>query len=168
MGRKLLSECYSDQDEYSLFKVRDNLGITTHFWSLKHSDVSFKKIPMVISLIKSLHFSHNILKSGLLPTIHSLRKIKSRKKKKELDLSQAVKHLNAATMIYGPKTKCLEWAVALLHYIIRLGYNPTLKIGVQNNPFYSHAWVEVAGEIIGDIKDLNERMVVILNLEFGK
>lgn len=166
MGYKLLSEFYSEHDEYSLFNKRDNLGINTNFWSLKYSDVSFEKLSVIISLIKSLHISHNLLKSGLFFTINNLIKKQGNAKNKELNIPQIIKYLNAATMIYGPKTKCLEWSVALLHYIIQFGYKPTLKIGVQNNPFYSHSWVEFDGEIIGDIKDLNERMVVIFKFDF--
>ena len=166
MGNKLLSDSYSEHDEHALFNKRDNLGINTNFWSLKHSDISFDKLSVITPLIKSLHISHKLLKSGIFFTINNLIKRQSHAKNKELNLPQVIKHLNAATMIYRPKTKCLEWSIALLHYIIQFGYNPIFKIGVQNNPFYSHSWVEFNGEIIGDIKDLNERMVVIFRFDF--
>ncbi|EFQ8846585.1 lasso peptide biosynthesis B2 protein, partial [Salmonella enterica] len=67
-------------------------------------------------------------------------------------------------------TKCLEWSFALFYHIIQYGYQPVLKIGVQNRPFYSHAWIELDGKIIGDINNLSERMVVIyqINLDVTK
>jgi hypothetical protein len=44
------------------------------------------------------------------------------------------------------------------------GFDLTLVIGVQNRPFYAHAWVELDGEIIGDDPRLPEQLAVIYKI----
>ncbi|WP_253378400.1 lasso peptide biosynthesis B2 protein [unidentified bacterial endosymbiont] len=166
MGRGILTNKFNNHDQYNLFKEKDTLGIGVNFWSLKNMNISFRNQFWILQMIKSLYISHKLIKKGLPYTINYLNEncIKTIKK---LDVAQVVQHLNAATLLYPFKTKCLEWSIALTHYIIQFGYQPVLKIGVQNKPFYSHAWIELDGEVIGDISDLNERMVVIYQSKLG-
>jgi hypothetical protein len=167
MGTSILANTYNEYDKYNLFEVTDTMGVCVNFWSLRNADISFSNVICVMQLIKSLHTSHRLIKKGLPYTVEYLNKFRIESKKKELNIHLIIKYLNAATLLYPLKTKCLEWSVALFYYIIQYGYQPVLKIGVQNKPFYSHAWVELDGEVIGDIKDLNERMAVIYQIKLG-
>ncbi|EQC2551287.1 lasso peptide biosynthesis B2 protein [Enterobacter sichuanensis] len=166
MGCNILTDTFNSYDKYNLFEERDAAGVGVNFWSLKDKDVSFNNLICIMQLIMSLHTAHKLIKRGLPYTIDYLRKNFIRVRRKALDIPSLIKYLNAATLLYPSKTKCLEWSVAFFYHIIQYGYQPTLKIGVQNRPFYSHAWVEIDDEIIGDIKDLNERMVVIYQINW--
>lgn len=170
MGLSVLTNTFNNYDKYNLFGVKDVLGVGVNFWSLRNSDVSFNSLFCVVRFIKLLYISHKLIRRGLPYTIDYLRKSFVAVRQRELDMHSLIKHLNAATLFYPLKTKCLERSVAFFCYVIQHGYQPVLKIGVQNRPFYSHAWIELDNEIIGDIKDLNERMVVIyqINLDVMK
>ncbi|ASG19158.1 lasso peptide biosynthesis B2 protein [Salmonella enterica] len=169
-GGNILASTYNSYNKYSLFEVTDTMGVSVNFWSLRNTDISFDNLIHVMQLIKSLHVSHRLIKKGLPYTIDYINGLCVGAKKKELNIPLVIKYLNAATLLYPFKTKCLEWSFALFYHIIQYGYQPVLKIGVQNRPFYSHAWIELDGKIIGDINDLSERMVVIyqINLDVTK
>ncbi len=80
------------------------------------------------------------------------------------ELGELVKALNAACMLYYRKTKCLEWSSALALVGYRFGYDLRLIVGVQNRPFYAHAWIEHEGHTVGDDPDLRKQLAVILEI----
>lgn len=168
--RKVLEETYHNYDRYNLFEVKNAMGVCVNFWRLRDEDISFSNVVDQLKLLKALYVAHKLVKKGLPHTIDILKRMGSKVKKKELDIPLTVKRLNAASLLYPNKTKCLEWSVAFFYHVIQYGYRPVLKVGVQNRPFYSHAWIEIEEKIIGDITDLNERMTVIftINLDVNK
>ncbi|ELE9247929.1 lasso peptide biosynthesis B2 protein [Enterobacter kobei] len=163
-GRDVLDKKYHNYDRYNLFEVKNSMGVNVNFWGLRDEDISFSNIADQLKLLKALYVSHKLVQKGLPHTIDTLKRLCAKSKKKELDIPLTVKRLNAASLLYPNKTKCLEWSVAFFYHVIQHGYRPVLKIGVQNRPFYSHAWIEIDDKIIGDIKDLNERMSVIFKI----
>lgn len=159
--RKILEKTYHNYDRYNLFEVKNAMGVSVNFWGLRDEDISFSNVVVQLKLLKALYVSHKLVQKGLPHTIDTLKRLCAKAKKRELDIPLTVKRLNAASLVYPNKTKCLEWSIAFFYHLVQHGYRPVLKIGVQNRPFYSHAWIEIDDKIIGDIKDLNERMTVI-------
>lgn len=163
-GSDVLDKTYHNYDQYNLFEVKNSMGVNVNFWGLRDEDISFSNIAEQLKLLKALYVSHKLVQKGLPHTIDTLKRLCAQSKKKELDIPLTIKRLNAASLLYPNKTKCLEWSVAFFYHVVQHGYRPVLKIGVQNRPFYSHAWIEIDDKIIGDIKDLNERMSVIFKI----
>jgi asparagine synthase (glutamine-hydrolysing) len=56
--------------------------------------------------------------------------------------------------------QCLEQSLVTWFVLNRLGHPATLKIGARLSPFGSHAWVDLHGDIWGDIPGREEFMVV--------
>ena len=62
--------------------------------------------------------------------------------------------VNRASRYYPKTPKCLQRSIALASMLRKRGIAADLQIGVQNSPFRSHAWVEVAGMVINDVPDI--------------
>lgn len=62
------------------------------------------------------------------------------------------------------KTDCLTFSYVLKKMIESEKIRAKLVIGVRTQPFYSHAWVEVDGNIINDDKSLREKLSVIAEI----
>jgi hypothetical protein len=75
------------------------------------------------------------------------------------------KTLDIARMFYLRDTFCLPFAATLcvMHY--RNKFNCDFIMGVQNNPFHAHAWVEVEGKVICDSFELKSKLADILRIE---
>lgn len=71
-------------------------------------------------------------------------------------------------MLYYKRTKCLEWACALILLGINHGLSLNLVIGVQNRPFFAHAWVEHLGSIVGDNPRRRQQLAVIYELNLNR
>lgn len=87
---------------------------------------------------------------------------------KEGDLENLANILNKACLIYPTRTKCLEWAMSFVLLALQRKWRCNLEIGVQNYPFFAHAWVECDGKVVMDSQELRQEMAVILNEPFRK
>ncbi len=85
---------------------------------------------------------------------------------KDEDLMGLVNSLNRACLIYPIRTKCLEWSIAFVLLALKRKWKCNLEIGVQNYPFFAHAWVECNDKIIMDEQFLREELAIILNEPF--
>lgn len=66
-----------------------------------------------------------------------------------------------ASVFYPSKVQCLQRSVALVRLLRRQGVAAELVIGVQSQPFSSHAWVEVNRSILNDFSTYPERMIIL-------
>ena len=64
--------------------------------------------------------------------------------------------VHRASRCYPRSPACLQRSVALASMLRKRGIAADLKIGVQQIPFASHAWVEVAGRIINDVQRVRD------------
>lgn len=78
-------------------------------------------------------------------------------------IARRVATLNKAAFLYPKRVKCLEWAIILTIILLKDKQKACLNIGVQNQPFASHAWVDIEGEIIADDLNLPNDLGIILN-----
>ena len=83
---------------------------------------------------------HQLVRSRAVESAHRVRT-------SEDEFSRAV---NLACVLYFKPVLCLQRSVALTLLLRRYGVDAQMVIGAQLFPFASHAWVEVAGQVIND------------------
>jgi hypothetical protein len=147
--------------------INSRLGVSSDCWRLEREHIShnlnLRLIALSLRTLRVVHRTsaeHRLLGLVRLLNNERIRGIHVHKQNR----CSIVPSLNAACLIYPRKTKCLEWACALFIVRARLGLKSNLVIGVQNRPFYAHAWVEADGEIIGDDRGLRSKLSIIFDL----
>ncbi len=166
-GRLLLKfEAFDTSDPKLFVSSKAYPGVPIDCWQLDRRQIFTGCRPKLIAhSILALHKVHEVSKakrlSGLIDLITSERHTKNFNSFAVCEANNLVRSLNAASLLYYKKTKCLEWACALILVGFRFGLDMKLVIGVQNRPFYAHAWVELGGKIIGDDPMRREQLVVI-------
>jgi len=63
------------------------------------------------------------------------------------------------------KSDCLISSLFLKNYLNVKEIKSTLVVGVKTRPFFSHAWIEVDGEIVNDDPLLRSKLSVIIEVE---
>ena len=106
------------------------------------------------STIQLIKKSYNLDLTYVVPSEEELR-----------DLATIV---NKACFIYPTRIKCLEWGITFVLLALKRKWKCNLEIGVQNYPFFAHAWVECDGKIVTDSQDLREGLAIILNEPFRR
>lgn len=108
------------------------------------------KIQLIESWLLLLYFDWLMAFRGfadLYATVRTTPVGSLRKPEKEAELSRMV---DLACVFYFKQVFCLQRSAALAVLLRRHGIRGELVIGVQPFPFASHAWVEVAGQVIND------------------
>lgn len=114
-----------------------------------------------------VHFYMNF--KGLNNTIEIIRKQATKNHfflPSSQDLNNLASIVNQSCLVFPKRTKCLEWAIAFVLLALKKGWKCNLEIGVQNYPFYAHAWVECNGKVICDEPDLRDKLSIILREPF--
>ncbi|AOK31580.1 MULTISPECIES: lasso peptide biosynthesis B2 protein [Burkholderia] len=139
-------------------------GVSLNCWTILRRDVSFSNGLVVARALATLHAVHRCANTermiGLTRMIERARQ--ARRPRAALRVDVLIRSLNAACMLYPKKTKCLEWATTLVLLGFRYGHDLRLVVGVQNHPFYAHAWAELDREVVGDEPTLRDQLAVIL------
>lgn len=110
---------------------------------------------------RGLHFTIQLIKRSL----KSQLKYTIPQKEELKDLANIV---NKACLLYPTRTKCLEWAMTFVLLALKQNWKCNLEIGVQNYPFFAHAWVECDGKVVMDSQNLREGLAIILNEPFRR
>jgi hypothetical protein len=66
-----------------------------------------------------------------------------------------------ATCLYWKPVLCLQRSVCAVRLLRRRGIPARLVIGYRPVPFLSHAWVEVAGNVVNDSPAYQQRLRVL-------
>jgi hypothetical protein len=152
-----------EHDRVSNIRKRKYAGVLSNCWSLKNDDISISNWRIVRRAICILSLVHRCSQNQRLAGLERL--IEDRRSfingSRRVGAGDLVKSLNGACLLYRKKTKCLEWSAALVVLGFEYGFDFTLVIGVQNRPFYAHAWVELDGEIVGDDPRLPDQLAII-------
>jgi hypothetical protein len=69
--------------------------------------------------------------------------------------------VNTAGSFYWKPVMCLQRSVATARLLRRYGVGAQLVIGYRNEPFFSHAWVEVAGRVVNDSQGYARRLAAL-------
>ncbi|SDV51655.1 lasso peptide biosynthesis B2 protein [Chitinasiproducens palmae] len=141
-------------------------GVPSNCWSISSADVSVAAgVRLIGQALLMLHRAHRISATRRLAGLQKhIETDPCRARRGRVTQYQLATALNVASLLYPKRTKCLEWAAAAILLGHRFGYRSTLVIGVQNRPFYAHAWVEHAGHVVGDDPTLRRRLAVILEI----
>ena len=148
-------------------------GVSNADWRLP---LNTKKIKINLTVLNALFslikINFYIKAKGLYSAIHLIKRSKKNQSKytvpQEEDLINLANIVNKACLIYPTRTKCLEWAMTFVLLALKRKWKCNLEIGVQNYPFFAHAWVECAGKVVMDSQDLRQGLAVILNEPFRK
>lgn len=151
----------------------DSDGVSNVDWSLP---LESKKIPLNSSVLKALV---TLLKVNLFMKVRgfysTIQLIKNSLKShlnyiipQDEDLRDLANIVNKACLLYPTRTKCLEWAMTFVLLALKRKWKCNLEIGVQNYPFFAHAWVECDEKVVMDSQDLREGLAIILNEPFRK
>jgi hypothetical protein len=151
----------------------DSEGVSNVDWNLplenKKIHLNFSTLRAFITLLQVNFF---IKFRGLHATIQLIKK--SRKNHlnyivpQDEELENLANLVNKACLIHPTRIKCLEWAITYVLLALKQKWKCNLEIGVQNYPFFAHAWVECDGKVVMDSQDLREGLVIILNEPFRK
>ena len=158
---------------YYIDRKIDSEGVSNVDWTLpiekKKVDFNFSVFQALVTLIY-IHFC--IKFKGLYSTIQLIKK--SRKIGSNYIIPQGeelvclANTVSKACFIYPKRTKCLEWAMTFILLALKRNWKCNLEIGVQNYPFFAHAWVECDGKVVMDSGDLRSGLSIILNEPFRK
>ena len=166
-GNKLFKEeLFTNPDERLSLNTTTYTGVPVNCWQLHPNSINkTKSIRLLISFIFILRTVHRCSKThrlaGLLRMLNKKLTYNKKINIKKPCVDELISTLNMACLLYKKKTKCLEWACALILIGARYQYDMTLVIGVQNRPFYAHAWVEFAGQVIGDDPERRRQLAII-------
>ena len=76
-------------------------------------------------------------------------------------IDRVMSHLNLVYPYSNNTSNCLTYSFCLTLLLLQRKINAKLVLGVRTRPFFSHAWVEVDGEVINDDKFLRNKLSVI-------
>jgi hypothetical protein len=65
---------------------------------------------------------------------------------------------------YWKRIRCLQRAIVTARVLRRHGIPAEVAIGYRPSPFFSHAWVEVAGRVINDSPTFQHRFHILERL----
>ncbi|WP_032112538.1 lasso peptide biosynthesis B2 protein [Candidatus Paracaedibacter symbiosus] len=153
-------------------KLNSN-GVSNVDWRLPLTSKEVRLNAQVLKVLMTLiKVNFYIMFKGLYATIQLIKK--SRKNHltytipSEEELNNLANMVNKACFLYPTRTKCLEWAITFVLIALEKGWKCNLEIGIQNYPFFAHAWVECDGKTVTDSPDLREGLAIILNEPFRR
>lgn len=175
--QKLIDDSVIEKREnrypFHIDRKLDSDGVSNVDWSLplenKKVHLNFLVLRALITLLQ-VNFYMKV--RGFYSTIRWIKK--SRKSQsnynipQDEDLRDLANIVNKACLIYPTRTKCLEWAMIFVLLALKRKWKCNLEIGVQNYPFFAHAWVECDGKVVMDSQGLREGLAIILNEPFRK
>ena len=148
-------------------------GVSNVDWSLP---LESKKVPLSLQVAEALMTLIKVNFYIKLRGFHQTIQLIKKSCKNELNynvppdanLEDLANIVNKACLIYPTRTKCLEWAITYVLLALKRKWKCNLEIGVQNYPFFAHAWVECEEKVITDSQDLREGLAIILNEPFRR
>lgn len=158
---------------YHIDKKITSQGVSNVDWRLPLEN---KKIKLNSQILKAfftlIKVNFFISFKGLYHTIQLIKKNygmqSTYKIPQEEELRDLASILNKTCLIYPTRIKCLEWAISFVLLSLKRGWKCNLEIGVQNYPFFSHAWVECNGRVVMDDEDLRKGLAIVLNEPFKR
>lgn len=158
-----------------LHKDKSFSGISDVNWKLKLNNNTATKIPkkLVLEAFCTLFKVSILVKLGgffsLIKYLRSYLKKSDDKQENLLEvknsyqtLEKCARALEKALFYFPIKTKCLEWSAALVLMGLERKIKCNLVVGVQNTPFFAHAWVEINNKVIADSSQLSKELAILL------
>lgn len=148
-------------------------GVSNVDWRLPLENKKVRINHHVLSALWTLIKVNNYIKfKGFYPTIQLIQRSKDPQTTYIIPSDEELRDLanivNKACLLYPSRTKCLEWAITFVLMALKRKWKCNLEIGVQNYPFFAHAWVECDGKVVMDSSDLRTGLGIILNEPFRR
>lgn len=148
-------------------------GVSNVDWRLPLENKKVRVNHHVLSALWTLIKVNGYIKfKGFYPTLQLIRSSRNPKTTYSIpsdgDLRKLANIVNKACLLYPSRTKCLEWAMTFVLMALKCKWKCNLEIGVQNYPFFAHAWVECDGKVVMDSQDLRLGLGIILNEPFRR
>ena len=171
LSHKIITTINSPSTKKIAAPAKIDGGLCEYQWDTKRNWVTrdkttlFQSIKAFISLIK---VNRAIKKNGMKGLFDLIKRRSSTTHithpSQELITSVSAA-VDAATKMYPKKTYCLGWAATFVIEARKRGIACYLKVGVQTNPFYAHAWAELAdGTIINDDPQVGQVLSIIATI----
>lgn len=172
LNNKIIERKKSPYPYYIDKKLRSD-GVSNVDWRLplENKQINFN-VQVFNALFALIKVNFYMKFRGLYSTIQLIKK--SRKSQlnyivpQDADLKDLANVVNKACLTYPTRTKCLEWAMTFVLLALKRRWKCNLEIGVQNYPFFAHAWVECDGKVVLDSQDLRTGLAIILNEPFRR
>lgn len=158
---------------YFVDRKAHSLGVSNIDWRLplnnKESTITADVLRAFSTLVKvNIYMKFR----GFYSTIQMIKQAKYKSSNFRIPRDDELQHLaniiNKACLLYPSRTKCLEWAITYVLLALKRGWKCNLEVGVQNYPFFAHAWVECNNKVIMDSQDLRDGMAIIINEPFRR
>ena len=124
----------------------------------KHAGVTFRSLALMMEAVWLLFKADALAKAGY-PALRRQMSVRIKAVGRpctQEGIAAIATAVNRASRYYPKSPACLQRSVALASMLRKRGIAAELQIGVQNYPFKSHAWVEVAGKVINDVPHIRE------------
>lgn len=147
-----------------------NYSFLEERWFLPKPDSASDKLTWfqrLLMLVRILYYSKNIEKKGMAWIYNNNgRKLKfqTQPQDSETRIREAINIVSSVFHKNMFKSDCLTYSFTLKKMLDSRHVDATLVIGVRTQPFYSHAWVEVGGNIVNDDPDLRDKLSVIAEI----
>jgi len=129
---------------------------------------SIKRHFTLDTFMSLLHLKYCIYKisrygfNGIVADLATLRAKVTDFNKNEKIVEKYIGHMELVFPLIKNNSNCLSYSYFLARRLLLSGVNAQLVVGVRTRPFYSHAWVEVDGEVANDDKNISKKLSVIL------
>ncbi len=144
-------------------------GLIEYQWDHKPSWKPFthtSKIQTIKTFFTLAHVHRTLKRKGIKGILDAIKNTTTQHKNLRLPTEQEINALadavDAASLLYPKKTFCLAWASTFVLLALRKNWSCNLAIGIQVNPFYAHAWAQVAGNVIHDDPAIAKVLSIIL------
>lgn len=130
--------------------------------AIKNAKTNISQLVKTYVKIKTCEYT--LSKKGFSGVLHSLQRARHNIKYKPNDEfinEHVMHHLNEAYPYSNNNSNCLTYSFCLASILTTRNINAKLIVGVRTRPFYSHAWVEVDGNVINDDAELRNKLSVI-------
>jgi hypothetical protein len=104
----------------------------------------------MIAMLRARHALRHTPLIDLLEALKRRRDIGASRPRPEPALETLVASFHLARRLLPITPRCLPDSLALLRYLDRYGYHPTLVVGVLAHPFAAHCWVQDDQRILND------------------
>lgn len=175
--QKLLNDKIVDRKEFpypfQIDQKPSSEGVANVDWRLPLENKKVKlNIQVLGALLTLVKVNLYIRFKGFYSTIQLIKKSVDTQSQYTIPTDEELRDLanvvNKSCLMYPSRTKCLEWAMTFVLMALKRKWKCNLEIGVQNYPFFAHAWVECDGKVVMDSQDLREGLAIILNEPFRR
>jgi hypothetical protein len=144
-------------------------GLCDYQWDHKPSWQPFthaSKLQIIKAFFQLARIHRTMKRTGIGGILDKIKKTAAQhtqlRKPTDQEVSTLTAAIDAASLLYPKKTFCLAWASTFVLLALKKNWSCNLAIGIQTNPFYAHAWAQIADSVIHDDPVIAKVLSIIL------